>query len=81
MFTLYTPFHAFVFSYFYSLYAFEFKWDFHIHKELKQNSFLFTAPLSTAEVTTNSTKAALVKFSGQEDGEGDFFSWLWYVLE
>lgn len=73
MFTLSTPFHAFAFSYFYSLCAFEFKWDFHIHKELKQKRFLFTAPLSNAEVTTNLTKAALVKFSGQGDGEGDFF--------
>lgn len=71
MFTLSTPFHVLAFSYF-SLCAFEFKWDSHILKELKQNSFLFTAPLSNAEVTTNLTKATLVKFSCQEDGEGDF---------
>lgn len=53
--------------------SFEFKWNFHIHKELKQNSLLFTATLSNSEVTTNLTTAALVKFSGQEDREGDFF--------
>lgn len=68
MFTLSTLFHAFAFSYFYSLCAFEFKWDFHIRKELKQNSFLFTAPLSTAEVTTNSTKAGEVFRSGRWRG-------------